>query len=152
MAYTKTVWQTGDTITATKLNNMENGIEANDAYISEFVAYKIYMHNTGTAVTISEESDISPNDITIEAYPQAAAGFPYFKIPATVIADLGKFAGWRIVIDKVSASPSTTPGSILGGASIVTADNAIYYRINGPAISTWEDCTYIIYIIPKESE
>lgn len=27
MAYTKTVWETGDTITAEKLNNMEGGIE-----------------------------------------------------------------------------------------------------------------------------
>lgn len=27
MAYTKTVWQTGDVITAEKLNNMESGIE-----------------------------------------------------------------------------------------------------------------------------
>lgn len=27
MAYNKTTWQTGDTITAEKLNNMENGIE-----------------------------------------------------------------------------------------------------------------------------
>ena len=26
MSYTKTVWETGDTITAQKLNNMENGI------------------------------------------------------------------------------------------------------------------------------
>ena len=28
MAYTKTVWETGDVITATKLNNAEDGIEA----------------------------------------------------------------------------------------------------------------------------
>lgn len=27
MSYTPTQWQTGDTITAEKLNNMENGIE-----------------------------------------------------------------------------------------------------------------------------
>ena len=27
MAYNKTTWQTGDTITAEKLNNIENGIE-----------------------------------------------------------------------------------------------------------------------------
>lgn len=28
MSYTKTVWETGDTITSEKLNNAENGIEA----------------------------------------------------------------------------------------------------------------------------
>lgn len=32
MAYTPTNWQTGDTITAEKLNNMESGIAENDGY------------------------------------------------------------------------------------------------------------------------
>lgn len=30
MAYVKTTWQNGDTITAAKLNNLESGVEAND--------------------------------------------------------------------------------------------------------------------------
>lgn len=33
MAYVKTVWETGDVITAEKLNNAEGGIEAHDPYI-----------------------------------------------------------------------------------------------------------------------
>ena len=34
MSYTPTNWQTGDTVTAEKLNNMEQGIElANDAFV-----------------------------------------------------------------------------------------------------------------------
>lgn len=34
MSYTPTNWQTGDTVTAEKLNKMENGIElANDAFV-----------------------------------------------------------------------------------------------------------------------
>lgn len=33
MAYTKTTWATGDTITADKLNNMEDGIAANDNFL-----------------------------------------------------------------------------------------------------------------------
>lgn len=37
MAYNKTTWETGDTITAQKLNNAENGIEANDTAISGIV-------------------------------------------------------------------------------------------------------------------
>lgn len=32
MSYTPTTWQTGDTITAAALNNMESGIAANDGY------------------------------------------------------------------------------------------------------------------------
>ena len=35
MAYTKTTWANGDTINATKLNNMENGIEtANSGFVT----------------------------------------------------------------------------------------------------------------------
>ena len=33
MAYVKTVWETGDVITAAKLNNAEDGIEAHDPII-----------------------------------------------------------------------------------------------------------------------
>ena len=33
MAYTKTTWVNGDVISAAKLNNAENGIEANDQAI-----------------------------------------------------------------------------------------------------------------------
>lgn len=33
MAYTKTVWETGDVITAAKLNNAEDGIESHDPVI-----------------------------------------------------------------------------------------------------------------------
>ena len=35
MSYTKTTWETGDVITAEKLNNIENGIEANETAISQ---------------------------------------------------------------------------------------------------------------------
>ena len=35
MAYVKTVWETGDVITAAKLNNAEDGIEAHDPIILE---------------------------------------------------------------------------------------------------------------------
>ena len=37
MAYVKTVWQTGDVITAEKLNNMENGILAAGPKVVDFV-------------------------------------------------------------------------------------------------------------------
>jgi len=35
MAYAKHTWQTGETITATKLNNIENGIATNDEAIGD---------------------------------------------------------------------------------------------------------------------
>ena len=37
MSYTPTNWQTGDTITAEKLNKMESGISANDTALTPFV-------------------------------------------------------------------------------------------------------------------
>ena len=38
MAYTPTVWETGDIITAEKLNNMEGGIAANDAALTDIMS------------------------------------------------------------------------------------------------------------------
>lgn len=37
MSYTPTNWQTGDTITAEKLNKMESGISANDTALTPFI-------------------------------------------------------------------------------------------------------------------
>lgn len=58
MAYTPTDWQTGDIITADKLNNMEDGIEnaleAPDGEISEKVTF-----NSGIAVEASQGSSMS---------------------------------------------------------------------------------------------
>ena len=39
MGYNKTTWQTGDTVTAEKLNNMENGIAANDKFFMTSIVY-----------------------------------------------------------------------------------------------------------------
>lgn len=53
MAYTKTVWQTGDTITAAKLNNAEDGIEAHDpiivngVYAAQEVGYTVTFDISG---------------------------------------------------------------------------------------------------------
>lgn len=58
MAYTKTVWQTGDVITAAKLNNMEGGIEAHDPIILEGT-----WTDNGSC-----HFDISPEDMTAAFY------------------------------------------------------------------------------------
>lgn len=59
MSYTPTNWQTGDTITAEKLNNMESGIEnANNPFIVTL---------TPTAQDFSGTMDKTPQEID-EAY------------------------------------------------------------------------------------
>lgn len=55
MSYTPTEWQTGDTITAEKLNNMENGIKnANEPFIVTL---------TPTAQDFSGTMDKTPQEI-----------------------------------------------------------------------------------------
>lgn len=55
MSYTPTTWQTGDTITAEKLNNMESGIEnANEPFIVTL---------TPTAADFSGTMDKTPKEI-----------------------------------------------------------------------------------------
>lgn len=55
MSYTPTEWQTGDTITAEKLNNMESGIEnANEP---------LFVTLTPTAADLSGTMDKSPQEI-----------------------------------------------------------------------------------------
>lgn len=75
MSYTPTQWQTGDTITAEKLNNMERGIEnANEPFIVRL---------TPTAADFSGTMDKTPQEITAahEARQEIVfnvVGFPGF--------------------------------------------------------------------------
>ena len=43
MAYTPTEWETGDIITAEKLNNIENGIVINEEAIADATLHGVYM-------------------------------------------------------------------------------------------------------------
>lgn len=59
MSYTPTEWQTGDTITAEKLNNMENGIaEAN---------YPLVITLTPTAADLSGTMNVDPEAVDAAA-------------------------------------------------------------------------------------
>ena len=67
MAYTKQTWQTGDTVTSTKLNHMEDGIEA--ASVNELPA--VTTTNNGNVLTVvsgawaaaqSQVPTITPSD------------------------------------------------------------------------------------------
>ena len=66
MSYTKTTWSSGDTITATKLNNMETGIKACDTftinsktvYLADILASALFPISSGTGyVTLGNLSE-----------------------------------------------------------------------------------------------
>lgn len=56
MAYTKTTWVTGDKVTSTKLNKIEQGIYDNDAACDELkTALNYYTEVSGTTPSITAE-------------------------------------------------------------------------------------------------
>lgn len=71
MAYIPTEWETGDVITAAKLNNMEQGIE--DAFVAP-------------AVTIADEGDV----LTVNSSGEWAAATPASPLPEVTAADQGR--------------------------------------------------------------
>lgn len=57
MSYVKTTWTTGDVITAEKLNNLEDGVDAGGAFIINFVVeFDEYGNPTATADKTYEEA------------------------------------------------------------------------------------------------
>lgn len=62
MAYTPTVWETGDVITAAKLNNMEQGIE--DA----FVTPEVTAADQGKVLTVDSSGEWAAADPTMDVY------------------------------------------------------------------------------------
>ena len=74
MAYVKTQWVNGDTITADKLNHIEGGIEANDAANSDLKSHleatQIVNEASGAIATFPDGSDGVPmRSVTVEMEP-----------------------------------------------------------------------------------
>lgn len=92
MSYEKTVWSAGDTITAEKLNNIENGIEAADkpTYSPEAITGEgdvsiVYNGNqigvlsdSGT-LTLDTEGRVVEHDIEVEYNKPAGITLPRFS-------------------------------------------------------------------------
>lgn len=89
MAYTKTVWQTGDVITAAKLNNAEDGIEA---------ASPIEVLQEWTRGDDYYETTIALEDVLNSIKAQ---NYSYAKLPA--IADVFEGVSLNLSVIYISA-------------------------------------------------
>lgn len=95
MAYIPTVWATGDVITAEKLNNMEQGIEASVPYW----------------VTFSDDEQ-SGNVVCDKTYDEVLAAWNAGKFIigryGNVVMELQKFTGDSFLFGHVDCYPRTT--------------------------------------------
>lgn len=110
MSYTPTNWQTGDTVTAEKLNNMEQGIEAaNDVFVVTLTPtaedFSGVMDKTCAEITAAYEAG---KDIWFDV-DATALGYELWKVQATIMAkvanaDYGQAMAFLI---NLQTSPAT---------------------------------------------
>lgn len=135
MSYTPTNWQTGDTITAEKLNNMEAGIKASDIYGDMFIVhatmidpetgtltvaetpaeiqaaateeqmFKVIITNAGIEM---EQTDVSPESIgfqTCQFMEATENAFVFLLIMANLVVETGVLTLTRQDMFSVAATP-----------------------------------------------
>lgn len=140
MAYTPTEWATGDVITATKLNNMEQGIE--DAFVAP-------------AVTIADAGDV----LTVNSSGAWAAAAPVSPLPEVTAADQGKVltvdssGDWAAAANVRSvyyaegeigsSGPVVTEGDFEDACAAIAAGGIVVLSITaGGAASLFISCIY----------
>ena len=108
MAYVKTIWQTGDVITAEKLNNMEGGIEAAGPVVVDFV-------KTADGISAS---------MTLEEMAEAlSAGSPLFAHLVDQVSD--NDLGISPMITKCSGGINDT---LFVNGGMAFFGNTLYYE------------------------
>lgn len=118
MAYVKTVWQTGDVITAAKLNNAEAGIEA---VSSHFITIDL-SDETWTDANPVFSIDLGIDDLNADVF----AG----KIYSVILPDLDTFTGLKLVsvYNTTTMGGSFVPNYIPEGvADFGYSDGAWYF-------------------------
>lgn len=119
MAYVKTVWETGDVITAEKLNNMEGGIEAQDPII----LLGVYDANDDT-ITF----DISAADMfsAIEAGKKVILHYPKAGIIAEAFSNVLFISRASDGSDGYEYQAGDIYQQMINGSGSFSADNAAY--------------------------
>lgn len=110
MGYTKNSWQSGDIITKTKLDNMENGIAG--AY--EYLMFVRAINSASGSVSANDTRimldlvDTDGQSVTLEAGPAYALCLAGFTIPSGLIMKScgADETGGVIVVDKTGSDVS----------------------------------------------
>lgn len=110
MGYTKNSWQSGDIITKTKLDNMEDGIAG--AY--EYLMFARAINSAGGSVSANDTTitldlvDTDGQAVTLEAGPVYALCLAGFTIPSGLIMKSfgADETGGVIVVDKTGGDVS----------------------------------------------
>lgn len=154
MAYTPTNWQTGDTITAEKLNHAEQGIKNNDTAISESAPVVVF--TAGNAVDISSgyplvrftaedsasiDEALEDNKIVILKFQTITVGEKEASEFSSIVAGYGTNANGKKILElanTVNVNSDSSQGLYTG----------YYNAVEGILFDSVTD-SYYIQLIPE---